>query len=158
MTKQSKDVQGFALYMEFRKPQSTVQVLITPDGFTNDTDGVTNAQFFRRNLTHGVTKRKWRAYPIRMVGGQKEALLHAIDMDSETVSKETLNRYLNLADYFDSLVRGGYKLVKDQPIYVEITKDDLVAARQGNLPTKLWARVKSCKTALGFPEQVTDTL
>lgn len=156
MSKHTKEVQGMALYLEFRKPLATCQVLITPDGLSTTGDGVAPAQFFRRQLTSGVTKRKWRAYTVRQVADQKETLLYERTLDKEIVDEQTLIRFRNLGDYFDSLIRGGYKLVNDTPIYVEITKDDLDAARQGNLPTKLWSRVKSSRSALGFPEEVTD--
>lgn len=157
MSKHERDVQGVALYLEFRRPNSTVQVLITPDGLTGVGDGVAAAQFFRRTLSAGVTKRKWRAYHLMHLDGQKEAVLYETKKDAEQVRLDAISRFRNLADYFDSLVKNGYKLVKDTPVYVEVTKDDLVQVRLASMPTKLWSRVKSSRTSLGFPETITDS-
>lgn len=156
MSKHERDVQGIALYLEFRKVHSTAQVLITPDGLSGSGDGVAPAQFFRRTLSHGVTKRKWRAYTIRQVEGQKESVLYESAVEPTQAVEDAAKRFRNLGDYFDSLVRSGYKLVNDSPIYVEVTKEDLESARQGTLSTKLWTRVKSSRAALGFPEEVVD--
>jgi hypothetical protein len=156
MSKHERDVQGIALYLEFRKPLSTAQVLITPDGLSGSGDGVAPAQFFRRTLSNGVSKRKWRAYSIRQLAGQKDSVLYESAVDELQANEDASNRFRNLGDYFDSLVRSGYKLVNDAPIYVEVTKEDLDAARQGNLSTKLWTRVKSSRASLGFPEEVID--
>lgn len=157
MSKHERDVQGIALYLEFRKAYSTVQVLITPDGLSGSGDGVAPAQFFRRTLSGGVTKRKWRAYSIRQNADQREAVLYESAVEPTKAAEDAIQRFRQLGDYFDSLVRGGYKLVNDSPIYVEVTKEDLETSRQGTLPAKLWTRVKSSRIALGFPEAVFDT-
>lgn len=154
--KYERDVQGVAVYLEFRKTYSTAQVLITPDTPAFIGDGVTPAQFFRRTISGGATKRKWRAYTIRNVGNQREAIRAGSAMEPEDVANDAVSRLRYLSEYFDSLVRGGYKLVNDTPIYIEVTKDDMLSAREGTLAPKLWSRVKSSRAALGFPEDVVD--
>lgn len=156
MSNHEKDVQGVALYLEFRRQDATAQVLITPDGLTGEGAGVTNSKFFRRVITTGVTKRKWRAYNIRFSNEtQRDAILYERDTDQFEGIESAQNRYMQLGDYFDSLVRNGYKLVKDAPIYVEVTKEDLLAASKDNLNAKLWNRVKASRAAAGFPENPT---
>jgi len=154
MSKHEKDVQGVALYLEFRRSDATAQILVTPDGLTGEGTGVINAKFFRRVLTQGVSKRKWRAYSIGFEGGQSADILYERKEDYEKLNENSFKRFSNLGDYFDSLARNGYTLVKDQPIYVEATKEDLLKAAQGNLSTKLWNRVKSSRVASGFPDEI----
>lgn len=150
-----KEIQGIAIYLELRKPNATCQILITPDGFTTSA-GVTNSQFFRRTITSGVTKRKWRAFSMQQRGTQKDDLQSGMETTRETALETAVTRSRSLSDYFESLVRGGYKLVNDTPIYVEVTKEDLDVVSNGNLPTKLWSRVKSSRVALGFPEETVN--
>lgn len=153
MNKFDNEVQGVALYLEFRKSYATCQVIITPDGFTK-TRGVTNATFFRRTISGGATKKKWRNYAMVNTGELRDALQAGTEISEQAVKDRTTHRIENLNDYFASLVRGGYKLVNDTPIYVEITKDDLEAVATGNLPTKLWGRIKATRVHYGFPEEV----
>jgi hypothetical protein len=151
-----KDVQGLALYLEFRKARSTCQVLVTPAGFSA-TSGVVPPVFFRRVLTAGVTKRKWRGYTMRFGNeGLKNFLQSGDYLTSEVLDTEVERNFKTLEDYFRSLVREGYKLVNDRPVYVEVTKDDLEQTRSNTLPAKLWLRVKSSRTALGFPDTITN--
>ena len=151
-----KDVQGLALYFEFRKSRSTCQVVFTPAGFTQNS-GVTHPMFFRRVLTSGVTKRKWRGYAMRFSNNAlSESLQYGTEVPQEVLDQEVAKNFRVLEDYFRSLTREGYKLVKDTPIYVEVTKDDLEAGRKGALSAKLWLRVKSSRNALGFPDTLTD--
>ena len=46
----TKDVQGIALYAEFRKPGAMMQILITPDGYANNGKEVP-ASLWRRVTT-----------------------------------------------------------------------------------------------------------
>lgn len=154
MTKRfDKDVQGVALYLEFRKPYATAQVLLTPDAFTS-TGEIVHAQFFRRIITDGVQKRKWRAYGVRQTSSLREQMANGAELDTNEVLHQAARRYRNLDDYFASMARGGYILVNSTPIYVEITKADMDSIKTGTMPTKVWTRVKSSRAALGFPEEL----
>lgn len=151
------DVQGTAVYLELRKNGATAQILLTPDGFGEN--GIISSQFFRRVVTTGVSKRRWKAYGINLQQNQRDLIAEGTGLSPEGSkgSQEiTATRVRALNDYFTSMVRNGYKLVQDKPIYVEVTKEDLEQVKQGTLPTKLWTRVKSSRTALGFPETATD--
>lgn len=150
-----KEVQGSAVYLEFRKPSATCQIILTPDGF-GATEGVITSQFFRRVITDGVSKRRWKAYSIPTTTETKQSIEHGDPQTPEEVADQSILRLKYIADYLTSLANGGYTLVKDTPIYVEVTKEDLSAVRVGNLPAKLWTRVKSSRVALGFPEEPVD--
>lgn len=155
-----KDVQGMALYLEFRRVGATAQVIITPDGFTTS-NGVTSAVFFRRVITGGVTKRKWRAYTIRNAALFNDHLgtgtVAGSGLDKAEVFDAMVSRSRNLVEYFESLTRQNYKLVQNKPIYVEVTKADLDSARSNSLPAKMWTRIKASRAALGFPEDLVDS-
>ena len=157
MSKHEQDVQGVALYLEFRREGATAQIVIVPDGLTGEGTGHSSSKFFRRVITTGVTKRKWRAYTIKPLSGMVEAIVYEHDIASDKVQADAVERFAQLGDYFDSLARNQYKLVKDTPIYVEVTKEDLLAASRDNLNTKLWNRIKSSRTALGFPEESVNS-
>jgi hypothetical protein len=153
MLLKEKEVQGQALYLEFRKNYATIQVIITPDGFAEG-EVKTNSVFFRRMLSSHQPKKRWRAYPIRNSQILEDALISNSTLDEQIVLENVSKRALNLYDYLDSLVKGGYKLVNDKPIYVELTKEDFTSIRKGDTPTKVINRIKATRTALGFPAEV----
>lgn len=150
-----KPVQGLALYIEMRRPNSTIQVLITPEGFT-PANGVQNPVFFRRTLHYGMTKRKWRAYPMGLSKPLQEALTRGTGYENEDFERQQAVRLQNLSNYFRSAVAQGFKII-NEPLYLETTKDDIDSAIKGTIPTKLWTRVKSARVAKGYPEEVTMT-
>ncbi len=151
-----KEVQGVALYLELRKPNATCQILVTPDGF-GTVEGVVPAQFFRRVISSGVTKRRWLPYGIKISQEQLDLIASgAVNYDQDQTTETTINRFRQLSNYLESVASQGYKLVNDTPIYVEVTKEDLSAIKTGSMPNKLWTRVKSSRTALGFPDTIVD--
>lgn len=150
-----QEVQGVALYLEFRKPNATCQVIVTPDGFTEST-GVAQAMFYRRVITSGVSKRRWKGYPLPLQDNQRLMIEAGEKTTEQEMLERSAERFGRLHDYFHSLVRNGYELVLGKPIYVEVSKDDLTQIKSGTLPTKLWTRVKSTRTAFGFPETPVD--
>lgn len=153
-----KDVQGLALYLEFRKPLSTCQILISPDGFDTLGKPVTSV-FMRRVLTTGATKRKWRPYVIPSNDQTKELLREGREVTSNEELDELMKfRMRGLGDYLVSIARNGYTLANDSVIYVEVSKEDLGQLSQATMPTKLWTRVKSSRIAKGFPENIIDPL
>jgi hypothetical protein len=149
-----KDVQGLALYIELRRPLSTIQIVMTPEGFT-PSNGVKQPIFFRRTLSSGVTKRKWRTYSIALNKVAAEALQRNSKVDEDVLDEQMTSRLRNLKGYFESAASQGYKMMNN-PIYVEVTKEDIESANNGNLPAKLWTRIKSSKVAAGYPETVVS--
>lgn len=153
----SKDVQGVALYLEFRKVGSTCQVILTPDGL-QETGEMSFSQFFRRTISGNVTKRKWQAYTLRPSHALRGHLVNGYPVEATELLSNTETRVGNLTDYLNGISARGYKLVKDTPIYVEVTKNDMTSIRKGDLPAKMWTRVKSSRAALDFPTEVVDTV
>lgn len=155
MSLQEKEVQGQALYLEFRKNYATIQVIITPDGF-DEGNNLVRASFFRRMLTKDQPKKRWKTYGLR-ANSLVEALKDETALEEVVVAEATAQRALNLYDFMESLVRGGYKLVSDKPIYVEVSKEDFTAISKMDTPTKVINRIKSARSALNFPEEVVNT-
>lgn len=153
----SKDVQGVALYLEFRKVGSTCQVIITPDALM-ETGEMSFAQFFRRTISGGASKRKWQSYTMKPKHSLRGHLVYGHSLSEEEINTDAILRVSNLTDYISGVVGRGYKLVKDTPIYVEVTKADMTFIRKGELPAKMWTRVKSSRNALDFPTEVVDTV
>lgn len=154
------EVQGVAIYLEFRKPNATYQVVLTPDGINSQTE-ITYANYFSRSITYGVSKRKWRTRRLKpthneiidALGSIAPLSIPDVITENDSIDRLTSN---GMARNFTYLAEHGYKLVKDTPIYVEVTKDDLTHIRQGNLPTKLWTRIKAVRKVLDFPEAVVN--
>lgn len=155
MSLQEKEVQGQALYLEFRKNYQTIQVIITPDGFCEEGNVVKGA-FFRRMLTKDQPKRRWKTYSLRAGSALLDCLGDEIVPSESAVAELTAQRAISLYDFMESLVRGGYKLVNDKPIYVEVSKEDFTAIRKLDTPTKVINRIKAVRTALNFPEEVVN--
>lgn len=151
------EIQGHALYLEFRKHYATTQVIITPDGFSK-TQGVVDAVFFRRTISGGATKRKWRHYTMPNSDTLKTAIQYGHEAESAAFIEKAQARISNLTDYFLSLRKSNFKLVNDTPIYVEVTKDDLELIKAGTMPPKMWSRIKASRASLGFPEETITTL
>ena len=149
-----KEVQGVALYLEFRKTHQTIQVIITPDGY--DTNGTfVSAKFFRRLLTTAQPKKRWKAFNLNQRSLLKNKL-EGGEVSDELMAELVAGRLDGIYDYMNSLVRGGYKLVKDKPLYIELSKEDFSSIRMGETPVKVINRIKSTRTAFGFPTEVID--
>ena len=159
--KKDNEVQGTALYLEFRRAGATCQIVVTPDGFDNAGSTVT-AGFFRRVLRPDTPKKRWTTFFMEPTHAYKASL--AAHLAAETgddyalVMDATETRLAPIHAYFESLERGGYTLVKSTPIYVEVSRADLAEVRSGSLPTKLWNRVKASRIALDFPTELVNNV
>lgn len=157
MASVTNDVQGSALYLEFRRPNSTCQIVLMPDG-VNSKNEVVFAKLFRRVVRPDAPKKRWAAYnmpPTRVRTERAKATI--LGGQDFTGWEEYANeRMANVADYLDSIHKGGYTLVKDAVLYVEVTKADMDEAQGNSLSTKVWNRVKASRTAAGFPTTLAD--
>lgn len=146
-----KEVQGQALYLEFRKAYSTIQVLITPEGY-NEAGQITPAMFYRRMLTNVKPKKRWNVFNLR--DNLTRLAEDGAYVDANEVPEAISKRANYLYGYMEGLVRGGYASVSDDPIYVEVTKEDLTLIGNRDTPIKVINRVKACRSALNYPEAV----
>lgn len=159
MASKISDVQGSALYMEFRRAGATCQIILTPDGIDSKND-VVFSKLFRRVVRPETPKKRWAMYALTPITQRRERakafLLAETGTDFAGWEEYAEERLRHVVDYFDSLMRSGYTLVQDKVLYVEVTKADMDEAGQGTLSTKVWNRVKASRTAAGFPSTLTD--
>lgn len=151
------DVQGSALYLEFRRSGATCQIVLMPDGLNTKNEAVFS-RLFRRVVRNDAPKKRWALYvmnPSRVRQAHAKATLES-EAEFSAWEDYANERLANVADYLDSLVRSGYRLVKDKVLYVEVTKADMDESAAGSLSTKVWNRVKASRAAAGFPTTIAD--
>lgn len=148
----SKEVQGYALYLELRKPRMTSQIIITPDGL-QETGELAFSQVFFRTINPSSKRVKWGNGSLRAKTSMQHTLMYGHDPIQHDLEEATLRRMSELANILQTLGARGYKLVKNTPIFVEVTKNDMNSLRKGELPAKMWTRVKAVRTAKGFPTE-----
>lgn len=145
----TKDVQGIALYAEFRKPGAMMQILITPDGYANDGKEVP-ASLYRRVTTPTTPKKQWRSSnlswrTITELNGEQLA----------NVMKETFveNRMSFATQLFDGIKNGGW-ILTNETLFIETSKKDLDDVKLSKTPNKMLYRINQTRTALGFPAEI----
>jgi hypothetical protein len=145
----TKDVQGIALYTEFRKPGAMMQILITPDGYAVDGKEV-SASLYRRVTTPATPKKQWR---------NSNLSWRAItDLNGEALADDakenfTENRLGFATQLFDGIKNGGWQMTKE-PMLIETSKKDLEDVKVGKTPNKLLYRINQTRTALGYPAEI----
>jgi hypothetical protein len=149
MLDNTKEVQGVGVYAEFRKPGATMQIIVTPDGYTTDGKELP-AQLFRRVVTPASPKKQWRNSPIpnQPITALSGSPLQ--DADKETFSSQ---RMMGFTELFDAIGNGGWQIVKDA-FLVEVSKKDLEEIRANKTPNKLLYRINLVRQASDFPEEL----
>lgn len=143
-------VVGKALYAELRQGGQTYQILITPDGIASNGKNV-SASMYRRQISMHHARKGWKQYglpnlPVDGFGSYtKMTTEQALDAAGSRAAffKSTLNQ---LATY-------QYRVYK-QPIFVEVSVEDLDTIRAGKTPYKVLGRITRVRRALGFGEEL----
>lgn len=149
MLDKTRDVQGIALYAEFRKPGAMLQLFITPDGYALD-DKEVPATLWRRVLTPATPKKQWRNSSISMKALTE---LNGEALPNEKREEFTERRMSFATQLFDSLKSGGWSLTKDA-LFIETSKKDLEDVKQSKTPNKLLYRINQTRDAQGFPAEI----
>lgn len=147
-----KDVQGVALYAEFRKTGATMQLIITPDGYSEEGKEVP-ANIYRRVVTPSTPKKQWRSSNLRVTSKMRECKDYGTtlpDYEKNTIAEK---RFAVAEQLFDSLLNGGWAIEKE-PLFIETSKKDMTDIRQGKTPNKMLYRINQTRKAQGFPESV----
>lgn len=147
----TKDVQGVALYAEFRKPGATMQIIITPDGYNEEGKKVTSS-LYRRVVTPHALKKQWRSSSISN-NGVSDEIEAGQQIDNDKVGEVAEKRLSFATQLFDGIISGGWSLTI-KPLLIETSKKDLTDVRQGKTPNKLLYRVGLIKDAEGFPKEL----
>lgn len=147
----TKDVQGVALYAEFRKPGATMQLIFTPDGYNEEGKQV-NASLYRRVVTPNAPKKQWRSSSLSN-NGIADVIAESRQIDDAQVGEVAEKRLSFATQLFDGIISGGWVLT-NKPLLIETSKKDLTDIRQGKTPNKLLYRVGLTKDAEGFPKEL----
>lgn len=141
---------GKAMYTEFRQGIQTYQLLLTPDGVSTSGKNVP-AVMYRRQISKLQPRKGW-----------KHSGLPALSIDEFGVftkkTKEEAQRLAEtrldfIATTFSQLSSYHYKVYK-QPIFVEVSQEDLEGIRAGKTPYKVLGRITRVRRALGFGEEL----
>ena len=148
----TKDVQGVALYAEFRKPGATMQLLVTPDGYNEEGKEVP-ANVYRRVVTPKTPKKQWRSSNLRVTSKMRECKDYGTTLPDDQKNKIAEKRYAIAETLFDSLLSGGWTIEKE-PLFIEASKKDMTDIRLGKTPNKMLYRINQTRKAQGFPESI----
>lgn len=149
MLDNSKDVQGIALYAEFRKPGAMMQIIITPDGYANDGREVA-ASLYRRVTTPQTPKKQWRNSSLSW---RAITDLNGQPLEDGQREQFTETRMSFASQLFDGIKNGGWILTKE-PLFIETSKKDLDDVKMSKTPNKLMYRINQTRDALGFPAEI----
>jgi hypothetical protein len=149
MLEATKDVQGIALYAEFRKPGAMMQILITPDGYANDGKEVP-ASLYRRVTTPLTPKKQWRSSNLSW---RAISDLNGEALANDDKNKFTENRMGFATQLFDGIKNGGW-ILTNETLFIETSKKDLDDVKLSKTPNKMLYRINQTRTALGFPAEI----
>jgi len=147
-----KDVQGIALYAEWKKPEALTQIFFTPDGFT--TDGtLMRSQMYRRTITKENPRKQWRSTTLWGSQATKEDP----ELDGEPTRKEryVATRLKGVSQYFTRMLAGGWTM-NGEPLLVEVSKKDLDDMAKDKTPNKFLYRVDLTKKNKTFEDPLKN--
>lgn len=157
MTKQATYV-GKALYLEFRKGVNTAQIILTPEGITDEGKFVPNSSW-RRQISAWSPKKPWRVYnngdyTTRRTNYEISKALEtsAVGESAKAYSAEML---FDLSRVLDNLNENGWKLF-EQPIVLEFSQEDLDDTLNQQTPSALIRRILRARKELGFPDEILE--
>jgi hypothetical protein len=145
----TKDVQGIALYAEFRKPGAMMQILITPDGYANDGKEVP-ASLYRRVTTPLTPKKQWRSSGLSW---RAVSELNGEALANDNKEKFVETRMSFATQLFDGIKNGGW-ILTNETLFIETSKKDLDDVKLSKTPNKMLYRINQTRTALGFPAEI----
>jgi hypothetical protein len=152
MLEKEKEVQGVAVYAEWTKTDSLLQIIITPDGYT-ESDEFVQASMYRRIITTENPKKQWRASSLGFdKHDEYSALLPLLDTETSGYAETRMNK---TTQWFDKMLIGGWEIVKE-PLLIEVSKKDMDDIRLGKTPSKFMYRVDLVRKTLDFPHPLKN--
>jgi hypothetical protein len=158
----TKDVQGIAMYAQWKKSGNMLQVLVTPDGYGTESEKLVPATIYRRVTSTYQPKRQWRGSSVQsltsgywtdpenpmMEGNPYDPLTETDDREvQEKVAEARLAWYARM---LDMIVTQDWEMV-GEPLFVETSKKDIDDIRVDKTPSKLMYRVNQLREVRGFP-------
>lgn len=162
MLDKEKDVQGIAMYSQWRKPGNMLQVLITPDGYGLETERLIPASVYRRVTSTFQQKRQWRG--TMFVGlthtawtSEEKPLVKDTPLDplAQNVARDIQESIVQsrvewTVRMLESIHEQNWEMV-GSPLFVETSKKDMDDIAVGKTPAKLMYRVNQLRGANEFP-------
>lgn len=147
MLDKDKEVQGVAVYAEFARSGATTQIIITPEGYTNE-GRLVPATIIRRTITESTPKKQWKFTRL----AKSELRVHS-DADKAPYADDRMKYATTL---FDQLLSGSWEMVKT-PVLIEASKKDYDDIYVSKTPTKMVYRISQSRAALDFPADLIHT-
>lgn len=159
----TKDIQGVALYAQWKKPGNMLQVLVTPDGYGTDPDSrLVSASIFRRVTSIYQPKRQWRGTsltglnsdwwldPDRPVIKDKPFDPRTPNVVRETQVEVANGRTLAISRVLDTIPDQEWELAGEL-LFIETSKKDIDDIAVDKTPSKLMYRVNQLRELKGMP-------
>lgn len=151
MTNAANPTVGKAVYLEFYKAGATTQVILLPEGQSTSHRTVP-ATMMRRKLSVAAPRKTWKIFSASVTATNAWATATPDARRLDMVGSSVLSFSVPL---LSGLQRADWKLRKD-PIFVEVTAEDLELARMSKTPHKVIGRILRARKALGFPDEVIE--
>jgi hypothetical protein len=153
MTTDTKTKYEKAVYVELVSPTSpmsgTVQILIMPEG-TSSAEKLVPVTMYRRRVAPHAPRKTWKMISSAVTTTQaRMAVPGGMAIDS-SVAESVMSFVTSV---LANLGKHGWQVYR-QPIVVEVTNEDLEAARLSKTPYKVIGRVLKSRAALGFPKEI----
>ncbi len=142
---------GKALYLEMRNGLYTMQLVMTPEGFTT-TNKLVPMTVYRRRISKVQPRKTWKqvsAHSAPECDASGKIAQYSLEQ-AQLVVKDKLSFTDSI---FNQLIMQGWTLFK-QPIVVEVTPEDMDEVRLGKTPYKILGRITRCRRTLGFGEEL----
>ena len=142
---------GKALYLEMRNGVHTMQLVMTPEGFTSS-NKLVPMTVYRRRISKIQPRKTWKqisAHTAPECDASGKIAQYSLEQ-ALAVSKDKLSFTDSI---FNQLIMQGWALFK-QPIAVEVTPEDMDDVRLGKTPYKILGRITRCRRTLGFGEEL----
>lgn len=153
MLEREKEVQGIAVYAEWAKPNALLQVIITPDGYTESSNEFVQSSMYRRITSTDKPRQQWRASSLAHDKHDEYSLL--LPLTDEEAPAYAERRMRRTTEWFDKMLIGGWEIVKE-PLLIEVSRKDMDDIRLGKTPSKFMYRVDLVRKTLGFPRPLKN--
>ena len=154
-------VLGKALYLEFRKEQYTIQLVLTPEA-VNENGEYVPIKLMRRQISSYHPRKTWR-FDSAGTGATNEHKDKVIQFDNSFKQFETADaKYLGkmalqfVKPLLSQLHHQGW-VIEKSPFAIEFAQEDATKIAEGATPQGLVRRILRTREALGFPTDLFKT-
>lgn len=162
MLDKEKDVQGIAMYAQWKKDGSLMQVLFTPDGYGTGSDPkLIPGAMFRRITTTYQPKRQWRGTMVTSLSNprwmdeehpliKEKTLDPTLPTDDRATQEEIASARTQYIARVLGTIHGQDWTLDGEPLYVETSKKDIDDIAVDKTPSKLMYRINQLREAKGL--------